>query len=279
MSAAYDKTPAWLLERLAQGELDATHADAIRARLSAEGRSWEAELGALAQSNRDILAAQPKAVFAAAIRQRVRSAAPVTATRMPWRLLAPLALTGALAATLVLGRTGPAPMSTNDSDGEVTQIKGDPSNQPRLLVYRQRAGQASAGDEAERLRDGARAARGDLLQLAYAAPDRTLYGVVISMDGAGHVTQHLPDEGTASAAPLRATPEMRLPSAYQLDDAPAFERFVLVTASRTFPVAVVTRAAANLAGHGARARSGSLELPAGFHQAWFLLDKASKGTP
>jgi len=87
--------------------------------------------------------------------------------------------------------------------------------------------------------------------------------VLLSLDGAGRVTVHLPDPtgvGAAAAVPLAAAREVRLPSAYELDDAPAFERFVLITADRPFPAAVAIDAARRLAANPGAARRDPLPL-------------------
>lgn len=99
------------------------------------------------------------------------------------------------------------------------------------------------------------------------------FGVVVSIDGRGHVTRHLPEEGAAAAA-LDGR-EQALPHAYELDDAPAFERFVLVTGPRAFDVAAVLAAAAALPREEARTRA--LSLPDGLAQRSVVLDK--RGAP
>jgi hypothetical protein len=161
---------------------------------------------------------------------------------------------------------------------EQTTSKGNERTpSPRLWVYRQRT--VANQEQPERLSDGARATRGDVLQLAYAAGRDGRYGVLLSIDGAGRVTQHLPEPGTSAAATLRAANEIHLPTAYELDDAPGFERFLLVTSAQPFPVAAALDAARALAGQGGSARTASLPLPPAFHQTSVLLQKTSKGTP
>jgi hypothetical protein len=173
-------------------------------------------------------------------------------------------------------RSGPASEAGQGAaPDEETRIKGDSLRGPRLLVYRRRGREGGA----ERLASGARAAPGDLLQLAYAAGDAGLHGVLLSIDGAGRVTQHLPEEGARLAPALPAPREIKLPSAYQLDDAPGFERFVLVTAPEPFPVATVLGAARELAAQGEAARARPLALPAAFRQTSVVLDKSSQGAP
>src|SRR6185503_6350582 len=95
---------------------------------------------------------------------------------------------------------------------EYIGIKGDPA----LRVYK-RVGQGS-----EKLVPGARVARGDLLRLAYLAGERGHFGAVVSIDGRGHVTVHWPEGDTKTAPALSPKGEVQLPSAYELDDAPAF---------------------------------------------------------
>jgi hypothetical protein len=161
---------------------------------------------------------------------------------------------------------------------EYIGAKGDKrAASPRLWVYRQRT--VAADQEPESLSDGARAARGDVLQLAYAAGRDGRYGVVLSLDGAGRVTQHLPEPGASAAASLRSPSEIRLPSAYELDDAPGFERFLLITSTQPFPVAAALDAARALAGQRQSARTAPLPLPPAFQQTSVLLQKTSKGTP
>src|SRR4029077_5802447 len=107
---------------------------------------------------------------------------------------APLALAAAAAAALMIARpwrSGPVAVSTKDVPVEGLEyigVKGEPA----LHVYRHGA----AGDE--RLRDGARATRGDLLQLAYASKTGG-YGVLLSIDGARKVTLHLPEADAGKA--------------------------------------------------------------------------------
>ena len=109
-----------------------------------------------------------------------------------------------------------------------TRIKGG-EQEPRLLVFRK----LTSG--VERLQDEALAKSGDLVQLAYRSGGLQ-YGAILSVDGRGTVTQHLPATG-AEAVPLAA--QDTLDVAYELDDAPRWERFYLVAADRRFGLAAV----------------------------------------
>jgi hypothetical protein len=259
------QTPDWLVERLALGELDAAAAADVRRRLAAEGRDADAELAALAASSREILEAHPPARVAASVRARAEARRPRT-----WLFALPLVLAGAAALGLVArpSTRGAAPRAEGDVVYENTEIKG----QSELHVYRHRA----SGDE--RLADGARAATGDLLQLAYRAPTDA-FGALLSIDGRGHVTVHWPEPGADGPARLSAKGEVRLPSAYELDDAPAFERFIFVSSAAPFDMKTVLDAAEALAARPADARARRLALPANLNQLSLALEKTRKETP
>jgi hypothetical protein len=262
--------PDWLLERLALGELDAETAADVRRRLAAEGRTPDEIAALVAASNREILEQLPATPTAAAIRRRAERAmaaeAPVRRRALFWG--APLALAG-VAAVLLVARPWQPKCDAVGPDGECINIKGGESA-PRLYVYRHRA----AGDE--RLRDGARATRGDLVQLAYRSRAGS-YGVLFSIDGAGKVTMHWPEKTGGTAAALQGPDEVRVPASYELDDAPAFERFFFVRAATPFSVATALEAAHALAAQPT-ARKQSLALPPGFEQISLALEKAPAGT-
>ena len=287
MSSTHDdgskKIPTWLLERAAQGELGPSQVDELKTRLAAEGRSLETELAALGASNEEVHSQVDKDRMVAEIRRRAARPSEKPAQRRFLNLwMAPLALAGSLGIGVLLLRPGHGVSPTGQigptTEGEehITFKGKEPSVSPRLWVYRQRT--VANQDQPERLSDGARAARGDLLQLAYAAGRDGRFGVLLSIDGAGRVTQHLPEPGASAAAALRAPNEIHLPSAYELDDAPGLERFLFITATQPFPVTAALDAARALARQGQSARTAPLPLPADFHQTSVLLQKTSKGT-
>jgi hypothetical protein len=263
------ETPEWLIERLALGELDPATAAEVRARLAAEGRTLEGEVGALSISNREILNDHPPARVVAAVRRRA-GVGPRGKAR--WALALPLALAGAAAILLVAHPTKHGTTATGTTGLpptlEDTTIKGP----AKVHVYRHGAGVD------ERLGDGARAARGDLLQLAYNAGERGVFGALLSIDGAGRVTLHWPEGAGPTAARLSAKGEVKLPSAYELDDAPAFERFVLVTSEAPFAMAPVLEAARALAARP-DAHARDLALPPSLRQTSLTLEKSRKETP
>ena len=169
-----------------------------------------------------------------------------------------LVLAGALAAAVVaLITTIPNTIVPAAPDSD-TRIKGGAAR-PALTVYRR----TSTGSE--RLADGDVAHAGDLLRLGYASAGRA-YGVILSIDGRGAVTLHLPPSGDVAAS--LAPGGVLLDSAYELDEAPRIERFYFVTSARPFPVAPVLDAARHAGGAPA-----VLALPAGLEQATFAVQK------
>ena len=97
--------------------------------------------------------------------------------------------------------------------------------------------------------------------------------MLLSIDGAAQGDAALARDGrTASAAALKAPARTACPSSYELDDAPAFERFFLVRAATPFSVATAVEAARALAAQPS-ARNQSLALPPGFEQISLALDK------
>jgi len=254
------KTPRWLLERLALGELDAQAAAELRRRAAEAGEDLDAALAQLAASNAQLLAEHPPARMVQAIRRRSQAPARPRRARTIWAV-APVALAGALALVLLVR---PAGEQRRAEPPEHINVKGPEA--AHLVAYRNEHG------EARRLGDGAAAAQGDLIQLAY-RKQHAGFGLLLSIDGAGTVTLHWPDKPSTGAAPLETSGETRLPSSYQLDDAPGFERFFLVTATQPFPVSTVVDAARALAARPQEARTSPLPLPPTFAQTSLALAK------
>jgi len=294
------RVPDWLLERFALGELPPDELAAVRRRLDAEEGGRE-RLAALERSNHEILGTYDAATIAASIRRRTDGAealslghqaesgvdpakgadpAPsrpwpsiVPASRAPvgadggwWRKLAvgggfaiPVAAAILLVAVLPQGELATDPVL---SELEETRLKG---LRPQLLVHRRGA------EAPERLGDGSEVRAHELLQLSYVAAGEG-YGVVLSLDGAGAVTLHHPLAG-GLASPLQREGAVPLPNAYELDDAPGFERFILISSKEPFPVQEALDAARRLAGSPAAAAHDPLPLPGDREQTSLTLRK------
>jgi hypothetical protein len=235
------RTPDLFVEQALLGEREANPADATR-------------VAALAESNTDILKRYPPRVMGIRFRGERRK------TARAWALGGSLVVAAAALTLAVI----PAPVSHPSLEPVVedgVRLKGLP---PQLHLFRVTDGGA------QELAPEASAHAGDRLQLSYNAGGAR-YGVVLSVDGRGTVTMHLPLGGT-QAAPLSPDGDTILGSSYALDDAPAYERFFLVTSDEPFAIATVTAAAKELARSG-RAESGSLPLPSSFQQTPVLVLK------
>jgi len=250
-----------LLEKLALGELDDAASQDVRARLEARGELGR--LDDLMRSNAAILEALPPAQAAHQIETRLkleRERTQAPGRSFAWGGMGALAAAAAAVALIVVlpggGDESVAPPDVPEAP-EVIRTKG---LSPKLVVHRR----ATAG--VERLADGASVRAGEVLQLAYVAASAR-FGVIVSVDGGGAVTRHLPADG-ARAASLSQGGRVSLDHSYELDAAPGFERFFFVAAETPFDVDVVMEAARAAAG-GASA----LSLPEGLEQATFLVTK------
>ena len=251
MTASKDRQ--WLVERVALQEAT------VGTELTA---SEQARLAELRADDEAIRVAYPAAEVAAEVRRRLRVEQVRATTGGGRRLsmvLAP-ALAATAAAALLVG-VEPAPGPGDRPGREVTRLKG------AALVLHRKTETGSAP-----LRTGDAATAGDRIQVGYRI-DRAVFAVLLSIDGRGVVTHHLPVEGAAT--PSRLEPGAhQLPFSYQLDDAPAFERFILVTSPRSFSADEVRQAADRLARQAADvALKAPLELPDALAQLDFVLMK------
>lgn len=126
---------------------------------------------------------------------------------------APSASAEARTAAVRAGEASPRP---------ATRLKG---LQPTLALFRRIPGGA------EPLKPGASVRAGDVLRIGYRAAGRS-FGAIFSVDGHGNVTRHWPLAGDLAA---RLAPgETLLPGAFELDDAPSYERFFLLVSEAPF---------------------------------------------
>ncbi len=247
------------LERYRLGELPPDERQALAAGIAADPE-LERRLALLEASSRDIQSAFEPQEMARRIRERARQShersepAAQAGRWRPWLAPASVVATcvcvAAVGASLWLGRPS----------GEDTTLKG---GEPALVLHR-RLSQSS-----EELASGAVARQGDQIRIGYRAASRP-YGAILSVDGRGVITQHLPKAGER-AAELQPSGTVFLDFSYELDDAPRWEVFYLVTADAAFdlePVRSALRAAAS-----AGRVPAALVLPRGFAQAAFPVMK------
>jgi hypothetical protein len=248
----------WQLERYLLDELPAAERRQVDEALAREPE-LRRRLDDLERSGVQVLEEVPPATMAAAVRTTMARDRVV-----PRRSLTPLAAAAMVAASLA-GLAFWAPWRGEPQGEDVTRVKGIA---PYLLLYRK------AESDVERLAPAAVARHHDVLQLAYQAGARR-YGVIVSVDGRGVLTRHLPVIG-AQAAPLAAGSPVPLPQSYELDDAPGFERFVLVAADEPFPVEQVeSEVRRQHREWGAAANERRLELPDAMDQFSLVVRKES----
>ena len=242
--------PDILLERYRLNELPPAEYNWLSNRLLRD-EALRLRLESLDQSDMEIRRDYQPEFFLHRLQERL-AARPARRLFPAWVLPAVIAA-ATLIFAVVLPRMGP-------SEDETDRIKG---LLPGLAVYRK----TDTGSET--LADGAIAHNGDVIRLGYRAAGKP-YGVILSIDGRGAVTLHLPPNGD-QAASLHTAPTVLLDQAYELDDAPRWERFYFVTGETSFAVQPVMDAARRAASNP-RPQS-ALELPRGLEQSVFLLQK------
>ena len=89
------------------------------------------------------------------------------------------------------------------------------------------------GREIQALKDGSYVHSGDVIQITYQAGQND-YGVIFSVDGSGNITRHFPEESWQAAKLEHRSDETPLDFSYELDNAPDFECFVMVTSKKQF---------------------------------------------
>ncbi len=231
-----------------------------------------ARIEALKKSNREIRSSYPADLMSEKIRQRAlysaerktpagRKTSPRNLNRVMRRVMAPaaaaafLVISGYLIVPHIPG-TGPVPGSEPG-----IRIKGTGG----LFIYRQ------GKNGIEHLKNMARVKEGDLLQIAF-TPAKGRYAAIFSVDGRGAVTLHYPRRSNGAA---KIVPGKRiiLDASYELDDAPAYERFFLVTSPGKFSVEKISRDIRRLAADPGALREQKLPLPDNFLQESLILLK------
>ena len=263
---AQARVPDLYLERYRLGELPEDERNRVE-RLLELDPELRGRLDALQGSDAEVARRYPAPLMDERIRARARAtgisrsetAPPRPARRVGW--LVP-ALAAAAALVLAVG-VGVLDIAAPGPDDGILIKGGD----AELVVFRKTA----AGTE--RLEPGAAATPGDLIRVGYRAAGRS-YGVIVSTDGNGNVTQHLPRSG-GRAASLETGGTVLLDFSYELDDAPRWERFYLVTGSEGFDLEPVRQAARRVATAGSEAAPPPLPLGPGLEQSVFSLAKES----
>ena len=258
------------LERYILGELSHDQMNSIRRTLEIDNDLKE-RLDELIESNNTILKRYPASEVADTISLKLhtkRIRAQNEKKKDSWfymPLHSPLFTSLAFAALVVsLSLVAPQYRVHGVSHNEI-RVKG---LQSHILVFRKIKG--APGVEA--LHNFSEANKGDILQLGYIAVGKN-YGCIISLDGRGTVTQHFP-ETTGGSTLLVKGKDVLLSRAYELDNAPQFERFFFITSDNPVDIAVVRNSIETLAQkHGKSSQTDSLDLPKGLQQFSLVIRK------
>jgi hypothetical protein len=252
--------PEITLERYRLKELPADVAAGLERRMRTDDQ-LRRRLEALALSDEQIQTSDRLELVAERVRHRLaaeRTDAKRRALTSTARWALPAALTAVVALMFLL------PWTTFVPAGGDERIK---SLDASLTLFRK------VGNGSETLADGALARQGDVIRVGYHAAGRA-YGVILSIDGRRHVTVHLPTGGDRAVA-LGREATVLLDQAYELDDAPRWERFYFITGEGPFPIAPIVaslqRAIATADGDAIPA----LPLAAGLQQSAFTIQKES----
>jgi len=251
------KVPDVVLERYRLKELPENSARAVEAMLAADPE-LQARLDALEISDDEIHRQY---------RNRITlhdKPAPSPRTMLRFAVAAFVVAAASIVLILALPRTLTSPAG----DVSTERAKGLVGSRPSLSIYRRTA----AGSE--RLADGDLVHAGDLLRVGYASGGRP-FGLILSIDGRGAVTMHLPPAGDRAVA-LEPGRNILLDAAYELDDAPRIERFYFVTGNDAFAAGPVMQAARRVAGERGGTLPPALSLPAGLDQVTFAIQKEER---
>ena len=275
-----DVFSTYYLEQYVLGEVSGEIAERIRLKADADPK-FRSELETIESSNLELLALYPPERFKKEIVPKLSgysgalpapSAPPFFSTR---RILVFSTAAAALLLFLFVVLPTLNEHSTLPGTGEtapadpagVFLVKGEQLidlSKTQLLVYRK------IDDSVEMLADAQAASEGDLLQLAYVAGGAG-HGVILSIDGRGMISLHFPSERDGSTH-LEQNRKILLPHAIELDDAPDFERFFLISSQGPINVPQILEIAGNLADGGDLSHS-PLDLPKGVNQFSCLILK------
>jgi len=246
--------PDWKLDRYLLGELPEQELAAIRERAESD-QILQSRIRELQDADETVRATYPTADMVAAIRDRAAGeSTPARPRNWLWAALP------AAAALILMLNPGAYQEPTWPN-----RLKG---GDPMLFLYRK------TSDGIEQLQSGDTAREHDLIQIKYTAGTEK-YGVILSIDGRGTITTHLPESGTR-AAELKKGQADTLAFSYELDDAPEGEHFYFVTRNEPFDLSEVRNALEAVA---FKERLTKLDLPRTYTQHTFSLKKDSRHEP
>lgn len=215
--------PDLTLERYVLGELPKAEMETLTKKLEND-LDLQSRLAAIQTSNAEIHALYPSDEMVRQIKEQMGNVIPSPFQKFKPALALAAVLALAIAVSIWIPNREVQMLDgvTPDQLQEPTRIKGD----ARLFLFRK------TDQGTESLKNGSVAHQGDRIQIYYHAGDQK-YGAIFSIDGNGILTQHLPDSGNQSATLTQGDP-VGLDFSYELDNAPKWERFYLITSNTPF---------------------------------------------
>ena len=218
--------PTRILEEINNSEVDAERFYSIYGK-----ENIEAALNDLKKSDEEILNTYSVQAMKAAVAGKLgKDQSSANILKFP----ATRFITYAAAAVLLAAIVIPAGLKNSKiatSNAPTERIKGNAaapaSSDPQIKLYRQK------GREIQALNDGDFARSGDVIQITYNAGSDE-YGVIFSVDGNGNITRHFPENSWQAAHLEQRNEEIPLDFSYELDNAPDFECFIMVTSKKQF---------------------------------------------
>lgn len=259
--------PDLLVERYRLGEMSPSEIERFHRHLLAD-QDLQGRLQALDRSDEDIAQQYPDGWLAAQVRRRLRRKDPCYSLFAVHRHHRYVSIAVAVVALVLLGigwglldhQWSDLQPGTSDSLETGERLKGH-----KLVLFRKTA------EGSEVLGDGDTVRVGDQIRIGYRAAGHA-YGMIFSIDGRGVVIRHFPPTGNQSAA-LTHKGQVLLDHAYELDDAPGWEKFYLVSAPEVFDIAPIMEAARNLARNTGERMPAGLILSASLDQSCLILRK------
>ncbi len=206
------KIPDIILEQYFLGELSSEKMSEIRSLLDSDD-SLRNRIKLIEKSNNDFSKKYPfsKTRILASLSSKGRKS---RNSRFMKIFIVPSAALALAACTLLFVKISPL---FDPIDNSVI-IKGNAEN---LFLYRKN------GSQADVLKNGDAAKKNDILQIAYQIP-KDRYCIIFSIDGNSSVTLHY-SSSESIIQDANKTGKIFVPESYQLDDAPFFERFFMIT--------------------------------------------------
>lgn len=224
-------------------------------------------LDEIEKSNKEILEQYPVDFITRAIEQQYAGETEAQPKHKSWSLMWKSISIAVPIAAMLLAMIVFAPQFINvpiTDTPEVIRIKGS----TRLIIQRKR------GDEIKFLEANDMARENDVLQIMYFA-EHFKYGVIFSIDGNLVITLHYPDTVNETTA-IETGKTVQVPSSYQLDNAPNFERFFFISSATEIKIVDVLKAAEKLAKNKNTAMKADLELSENIKQVSTIILKEEK---